>query len=81
MPGFEQRMHLSQGKNSIGYAAGCRGALCFPVNGGEIPLIVSRVLRDIGVTHSADILQRGQGCELVVGEGLRGRGEDGVLRG
>ena len=84
MPGLDQCVVLSHGKNPIKYAAGCRGALCVPVSGGETLVVVSGVLRDIGVTHAEDILLRGQGCELVVwgrGGGLRGRGEVGVLRG
>ena len=44
-------------------------------------MVAYGVLGDIGVTPSADILRRGQGYEPIVGGGLRGRGEVGVLYG
>jgi len=40
LPGLEQRLGLSHGENPVLYAAGCCGALCVPVSGGETPLVV-----------------------------------------
>jgi len=79
MSGFKQHLGLPLWEDQIQYAAGCRGVLSVPVGGGETPMVVSGVLGDIGVTPTADIIRRGQGCEPIVcvcggGRGLRGRG-------
>jgi hypothetical protein len=74
MSGFKQHLDLSLWEDPVRYAARCRGALNVSISGGDIPVVVSGVLGDIGVTPTTDLLRRGQGCELVVGGGLRGRG-------
>jgi hypothetical protein len=69
MSGFKQQLGLPLWEDPIRYAAGCRGALSVLVGGGETPMVISRVLRAIGMTLTVDILRRGEGCEPVVWEG------------
>ncbi len=66
MTGFNQLLSLSWGEDVIWYAAECRGALSVSVCGKETPMVVFKVLGDIGMTPTADILRRGQGCEPIV---------------
>ncbi len=66
MSGVEQHMGLSPREDLIWYAAWRRGALCVSGGGGETPVVVSRVLGDVGVSSTADILRRGQVCEPTV---------------
>jgi hypothetical protein len=53
-------------EDPIRYAAGSRGALSVSDGGEETPVFVYGVLRDIGVTHTANLLRRRQGCEPIV---------------
>ena len=66
MSGFIQHTGLSPWEDPIRYAAWCRDALCVSGGGGEAPVVVFEVLGDVGVSPTADILRRGQGCEPVV---------------
>jgi hypothetical protein len=75
MSGVEENLGLLKWEDRIRYSAGCRGALSVAVGGGETPLVVSRVMGDVGVTPTADIRRHGWGCEPVVWGGLRGWGE------
>ena len=66
MSGFEQHLGLSPWEDPFRYAAWCRDVLCVSGGGGETRVVVSGVLGDVCVSPTADILRRGQGCELVV---------------
>ena len=81
MSGLKQRLRLAQGEDLIWYAAGGRCALCVSVSGGEAPVDVSRILRDIGMALVAFVFRHRQRCEPIVRKGLRNRIWVVVLRG
>ena len=74
MSGFLQHMGLFPWEDPIWFAAWCRDALCVSGGGREAQMLVYEVLGDVGVSHTVDILRRGQGCEPVVRGRLRGWG-------
>jgi hypothetical protein len=65
MISIKYRLGLFYRKNSGWDAAGSRRALRVSVGGGESPLGVLGVLRDVRVASAAGVLRCEKGCELV----------------
>ena len=59
MSGVERHMGLSTWEDPIRDVVWCRVPLCVSGGGGKTPMVVSGILRDIGMSPMADILRRG----------------------